>query len=473
MCHANTETVCEGVPLEDLRNGNNDLNLDRCPSAKIAILRHLAKHQGNKRTCHEKRFNNLVKAINCHFPDSEYPSLVYPRVKRTITKIFNGLVDAGVVKSTRLADGGYTTTWPAYTHACLQDDWDGDASPPRALPVVNMGNPPEAFSRSGNHRAEGSQNSSFDVPESPAPNRPNYFVGEDNHFGCSLASSSMDHDHQNPSDTTSRAPSSLTPSFVRGQPSSPSLSAPAETISTPSFVPVMWQRNLSQHSSTPSRDDTGSYEASLYPSGRRQDDPLRGHTYEESHGIARPSHSSTSRLSSPTGDVLGQGNRLSSVPKLQVPLLERGDEAGSGNSIEAWRRDVDSTLDALVPGSRGASEFDRQERYYRSAVSDLAEFQHAVEIEQYAVERNRLTTALAAVTNMGVRSTRRRRQDLAWLIGGLSNPLPLTASWRQLVDQEDKVSRGRVALLAKSLDDDAEKIPAIAEMTEVLGKNYR
>ncbi|EEU34518.1 uncharacterized protein NECHADRAFT_88023 [Fusarium vanettenii 77-13-4] len=41
----------------------------------------MALHELNKRSCTQKEFPSLLQAINCYFPDSDYPTHVYPRVQ--------------------------------------------------------------------------------------------------------------------------------------------------------------------------------------------------------------------------------------------------------------------------------------------------------------------------------------------------------------------------------------------------------
>lgn len=72
--------------------------------------------------CVQTEFSSLLKAINCYFPDSDYPTHVYPRVQAQMVRLFDRLVARGVVKSIRLKSGGWTAQWPCWTKNWLEPD---------------------------------------------------------------------------------------------------------------------------------------------------------------------------------------------------------------------------------------------------------------------------------------------------------------------------------------------------------------
>ncbi|RSL83814.1 hypothetical protein CEP52_016612 [Fusarium oligoseptatum] len=83
--------------------------------------------------CVQKEFPSLLKAINCYFPGSDYPTHVYPRVQAQMVRLFDRLVARGVVQSIRLESGGWTAKWPCWTKNWLEPDWDGDITLPTFL----------------------------------------------------------------------------------------------------------------------------------------------------------------------------------------------------------------------------------------------------------------------------------------------------------------------------------------------------
>ncbi|RSL46957.1 hypothetical protein CEP54_013620 [Fusarium duplospermum] len=90
----------------------------------------MALHELNKRSCTQNEFPSLLKAINCYFPGSDYPTHVYPRVQAQMARLFDRLVARGVVQSIRLESGGWTAKWPCWTKNWLEPDWDGDITLP-------------------------------------------------------------------------------------------------------------------------------------------------------------------------------------------------------------------------------------------------------------------------------------------------------------------------------------------------------
>ncbi|RTE72276.1 hypothetical protein BHE90_013299 [Fusarium euwallaceae] len=130
MCFSNTKHVCEGVPVSSLRKGLNVRFEWKCSNAQTQMLRHMALHEVTKQDCTQKELPSLLQAINCYWPNSEYPANITPRVQRRMEVLFHNLVLDGIIQSTRLSTGGWSSEWPAWTKNWLKMDWTGDTSPP-------------------------------------------------------------------------------------------------------------------------------------------------------------------------------------------------------------------------------------------------------------------------------------------------------------------------------------------------------
>ncbi|KAF7554577.1 hypothetical protein G7046_g6776 [Stylonectria norvegica] len=128
MCRSNTKDSCEGIALTSLRKGLNTRMTWKCNNANIQMLRHMALHEVTKQTCTQKELPSLLQAINCYFPDSEYPALVTPRIQHRLHRLFDTLVSDGVVVSAKLDTGGWKANWPSWTKQWLLGDWDGDTT---------------------------------------------------------------------------------------------------------------------------------------------------------------------------------------------------------------------------------------------------------------------------------------------------------------------------------------------------------
>ncbi|KAL2669872.1 hypothetical protein Neosp_015169 [[Neocosmospora] mangrovei] len=122
MCFSNTKHVCEGVPVSSLRKGLNIRFEWECSNAQTQMLRHMALHEVTKQNC--------TQAINCYWPNYEYPANITPPVQRRMEVLFHNLVLDGIIHSTRLSTGGWSCEWPAWTKNWLKMDWTGDTSPP-------------------------------------------------------------------------------------------------------------------------------------------------------------------------------------------------------------------------------------------------------------------------------------------------------------------------------------------------------
>ncbi|KAF0320994.1 hypothetical protein GQ607_011752 [Colletotrichum asianum] len=129
MCRGNTATVVENVTLEHLHTGNNG-HIKWCPGAIRSMYAHLATHKLDPRTCQHDGMNSLLAKLNCIHENSDYPSLVNPRIVRKLRSLISELVDMGILKQGRMR----TVVWPQWTHAWTLPSWTGDIGPPSVVP---------------------------------------------------------------------------------------------------------------------------------------------------------------------------------------------------------------------------------------------------------------------------------------------------------------------------------------------------
>ncbi|KAI8303313.1 hypothetical protein K4K59_013298 [Colletotrichum sp. SAR11_240] len=128
MCRGNTATVVENVTLEHLQVGNNG-HIKWCPGAIRSMYAHLATHKLSPRTCQHVGLNSLLAKLNCIHENSDYPSLVNPRIVRKLGSLIGELVDTGVLKQGSMR----TVVWPQWTDAWTLPSWTGDIGPPSAV----------------------------------------------------------------------------------------------------------------------------------------------------------------------------------------------------------------------------------------------------------------------------------------------------------------------------------------------------
>ncbi|KAI8248967.1 hypothetical protein K4K53_000415 [Colletotrichum sp. SAR 10_77] len=130
MCQGNTATVVENVSLEHLQVGNNG-HIKWCPGAIRSMYAHLATHKLDSRTCQHVGLNSLLAKLNCIHEDSDYPSLVNPRIVRKLGSLISELVDMGILKQ---GSSKRTVVWPQWTDAWTLTSWTGDIGPPSVVP---------------------------------------------------------------------------------------------------------------------------------------------------------------------------------------------------------------------------------------------------------------------------------------------------------------------------------------------------
>ncbi|EEU33586.1 uncharacterized protein NECHADRAFT_88536 [Fusarium vanettenii 77-13-4] len=205
------------------------------------MFRHMAKYRVNKRNCDQAAFNELNKNLNCWFPESEYPSLVYPRIKTTLQRLFNQLVEKQVVTSIDLSNGGWTSNWPAFAQNWLENDWNGDTG----NQLIAAGLTPETTrSQAQNNPATVSRNSA----RPGARSSPIVIRDDDDDLGLSFSGLSINERHRQPPPlfvpaAPGRPISDITPSFIPpGLPTPPrsSLGFPAgsSALGTDFFRPA-------------------------------------------------------------------------------------------------------------------------------------------------------------------------------------------------------------------------------------------
>ncbi|KAJ0350575.1 hypothetical protein COL154_013250 [Colletotrichum chrysophilum] len=122
--------VVENVSLEHLHVGNKG-HIKWCPGATRSMYAHLATHKLDSRTCQHDGMNSLLAKLNCIHENSDYPSLVNPRIVRKLRSLIGELVDMGILKQGRMR----TVVWPSWTHAWTLPSWTGDIGPPSVVPV--------------------------------------------------------------------------------------------------------------------------------------------------------------------------------------------------------------------------------------------------------------------------------------------------------------------------------------------------
>ncbi|KAI8303638.1 hypothetical protein K4K61_006873 [Colletotrichum sp. SAR11_59] len=96
---------------------------------------HLATHKLDPRTCQHDGMNSLLAKLNCIHENSDYPSLVNPRIVRKLRSLISELVDMGILKQGRMR----TVVWPQWTHAWTLPSWTGDIGPPSVVPGEEYG----------------------------------------------------------------------------------------------------------------------------------------------------------------------------------------------------------------------------------------------------------------------------------------------------------------------------------------------
>ncbi|KAI8257129.1 hypothetical protein K4K58_004455 [Colletotrichum sp. SAR11_239] len=91
---------------------------------------HLATHKLDSRTCQHVGLNSLLAKLNCIHENSDYPSLVNPRIVRKLGSLIRELVNMGILKK----GSKRTVVWPQWTDAWTLASWTGDIGPPSVVP---------------------------------------------------------------------------------------------------------------------------------------------------------------------------------------------------------------------------------------------------------------------------------------------------------------------------------------------------